>query len=171
MHIEIRASNQIPQAELGHMHAWIAQVFGESSHEGIQWSTDDWHVTVRVDEQVVSRVGIVQRVGAVNGSPVKLGGMGGVATRPEFRRCGYAKAAMQAAVAFMRDPLRVEFGLLICGEKMIPYYGKLGWQVVPGPMQFDQPKGKVTFTDTVMVLPCHQPAWPPGVIDLCGLPW
>jgi ribosomal protein S18 acetylase RimI-like enzyme len=171
MNIEIRATNQIPKVELDHMNGWVAQVFAGSDDQDMQWSTDDWHVTVRVDGQVVSRVGIVERMGAVNGTPVKLGGIGGVATRPEFRRCGYAEAALRTAAEFMRAQLRVEFGLLICGDKMIHYYGKLGWQIVPGPMQFDQPQGKVTFTDTVMILPCNARDWPPGVIDLCGPPW
>jgi hypothetical protein len=47
----------------------------------------------------------------------------------------------------------------------------LGWQVVEGPLTFDQPQGKVTFPDVTMVLPCAGKEWPPGVIDLCGLPW
>jgi hypothetical protein len=80
---------------------------------------------------------------------------------------------METAAAFMRDKLGVEFGLLICGAKMMPYYGKLGWQIVPGPLMFDQPKGKITFDDStkIMILPCNKHDWPPGVIDLCGLPW
>jgi len=40
-----------------------------------------------------------------------------------------------------------------------------------GPLTFDQPQGKVTFTDVTRILPCTKKDWPPGVIDLCGLPW
>ena len=170
MEIEIRALSQIPKAELDQMNIWIKQAFSEDPDD-LQWSTDDWHVMVRVDGQVVSRLEIVERVGAVNGQPVKLGGIGGVATLPEYRRRGLAQAAMETAAWFIQDKLKVEFGLLVCSEKMIPYYGKLGWRVVEGPMVFDQPNGKVTFTDVTMVLPCNAKEWPPGTIDLCGLPW
>lgn len=159
--------------ELDHMRAWVAQVFHDSGNDDIQWSCDDWHVMVRVGGQVVSRVGIVERTGTVNGQPVKLGGIGGVATLPDLRRHGYAEAAMRTAAEFMRNELRVEFGLLICGTHMMPYYAKLGWQLVKGPLMFDQPKGKITFEDStkIMILPCGTSDWPPGVIDLCGPPW
>ena len=170
--IEIWTPGQGPKADLELVNAWVAQVF-HGEDQGLQWSSDDWHVMVRVKGQVVSRVGIVERTGTVNGQPVRLGGIGGVATRPEFRRRGYAQAALTTAAGFMRNGLKVEFGLLICSVKMMPYYGRLGWQPVKGPLTFDQPKGKVTFDDStkIMVLPCNKHDWPPGVIDLCGPPW
>ena len=172
MEIEIRTPGQSPKAELELVNAWVAQVF-HGDDQGLQWSSDDWHVMVRVKGQVVSRVGIVVRTGTVNGQPVKLGGIGGVATRPEFRRRGYAEAALKTAAGFMRNGLKVEFGLLICCPKMMPYYGRLGWQPVEGPLMFDQPRGKITFDDStkIMVLPCNKHDWPPGLIDLCGPPW
>ena len=71
----------------------------------------------------------------------------------------------------IRDELQVAFGLLICDECMIPFYSRLGWQVVEGPLMFDQPGGKVVFDDVTMVLPCAGENWPEGTIDLCGLPW
>jgi len=170
MEIEIRTSSQIPKAELEQVSAWVTQIFSDDN-DGLQWATDDWHVMVRLDRQVASRVGIVERMGTVNGQPVKLGGIGGVATLPAYRRRGLAHAAMAKAAEFMRNELKVEFGLLICGTKMILYYGRSGWQVVQGPMLFEQPKGMVTYTDTIMILPCTKNDWPSGIIDLCGLPW
>ena len=120
-------------------------------------------------------------VGPKNGKPQYeayfimrwLGGIGGVATLPDWRRHGYAGAAMRTAAEFMRNELRVEFGLLICGDQMLPYYCKLGWQLIAGPLMFDQPKGKTTFdaSTKIMVLPSRKHDWPPGVIDLCGPPW
>jgi len=67
--------------------------------------------------------------------------------------------------------LGVEFGLLVCEEDVVPFYERLGWQVVEGPLTFDQPGGQATWPAVVMVLPCGGKAWPEGMIDLCGLPW
>jgi predicted acetyltransferase len=170
MNIEIYSRGEMPGAERKQVDAWLMQVFADDTRNFV-WSDDDWYVLVKLDSQVICHVGIVERTGTVNGQPVKLGGIGGVATLPEYRRQGYARFAMETASTFMRGGLGVEFGLLICDHKMVPYYGKLGWQVAQGPMQFDQPKGKVTFTEPVMILPCNKHDWPPGVIDLCGPPW
>ena len=172
MKIEIQSNHQVPEDERRQMDAWLDQVFGYDNL-GIEWAKGDWSVLVRLDDQIVSHVGIVERVGKVNGQPVKLGGIGGVATRVEYRKRGLARVAMEKAAEFMRDGLGVEFGLLICSKPMTPYYSKLGWQVVEGPMMFDQARGKVTFGDQtkIMILPWDKHDWPQGVIDLCGPPW
>jgi GNAT superfamily N-acetyltransferase len=172
MEIEIRAANELSEAERQQIQDLDRQAFPSPDPYGhMEWSANHWHVLVKVDGQYVSQVGIVERTGAVNGQPVKLGGIGGVGTLPGWQRRGLAQSAMERAAQFLRDELAVEFGLLICDQHMLPYYRKLGWQVVEGPLTFDQPRGKVTFTDVTMILPCTKKDWPPGVIDLCGLPW
>ena len=172
MKIEIQSNHQMLEDERRHMDAWLDQTFGYDD-VGIEWAKDDWSVLVRLDDQIVCHVGIVERVGRVNGQPVRLGGVGGVATRVEYRKRGLAQAAMERAAEFMRDELGVEFGLLVCSQPKIAYYSKLGWRCVPGPLMFDQPKGQVTFGDQtkIMILPCTNRDWPQGAIDLCGLPW
>ena len=172
MKIEINSRREMQEVERKQMDALVAQVFADEV-DNLVWSSDDWTVSVKLDGQAVCHVGIVERAGTVNGQPVKLGGIGGVATLPGWRRHGYAEAALRTAAEFMRNELRVEFGLLICGDQMMPYYGKLGWQPVAGPLMFDQPTGKITFGDStkIMILPCNKHDWLPGVIDLCGPPW
>jgi GNAT superfamily N-acetyltransferase len=170
MEIEIRAASRLSEAERKQIDL-LLQVFSDDPYHYLEWSVSHWHVVIKVDGQWVSQVGIVERMATVNGRPVKLGGVGGVATLPEWRRRGLAQAALEKAAAFIRDDLQVEFGLLICNQQMMPYYRKLGWQAVQGPLTFNQPQGQVTFTDVTMILPCTKKAWPPGTIDLCGPPW
>jgi len=170
MHITIRRNSDLSPEELKRVGDLGQTVFGNDPY-GYTWSNVDWHVLLSMDGEWVSHIDIIERTGAVNGQPIKLGGIGGVGTLPAWRRRGLAEAAMRAAMTFLRDELRVEFGLLICSPHMIPYYRKLGWQVVPGPLTFDQPQGQVTFADVTMILPCTQHDWPSGVIGLCGLPW
>jgi hypothetical protein len=59
MEIEIRTPGQSPKAELELVNAWVAQVF-HGDDQGLQWSSDDWHVMVRV-RSGRRRVGIVER--------------------------------------------------------------------------------------------------------------
>jgi GNAT superfamily N-acetyltransferase len=171
MEIEIKSDSDITAAEREQTDDCLRQAFWGLIDYHYEWSEADWHVMMRVDGMLVSYLAIVERVGAVNERPVKLGGIGGVATVPEWRGRGLASAVMGKAAAFMDDELSVEFGLLLCDETTVPFYRRLGWEIVPGPLVFDQPGGKTTFPDLTMVLPFAGRAWPQGTIDLRGLPW
>jgi len=168
--VEIKRSGEMTPSEQEQVDRLIGQVFG-AEVVGYAWADVDWHVLVWIEGQLASHVEIIERTGTVDGQPVRLGGIGGVASAAEWRGRGLATLAMEKAAKFMCDGLAVGFGLLICGQEMIPFYHRLGWQVVEGPLVFDQLEGKVTFDDVVMVLPCTGQEWPAGMIDLCGLPW
>lgn len=171
MKIEIKHTSELTTAEREHIDAWMEQTFS-AEWSGYEWAHSEWHVLLMIDGQPVSHAELVERTGTVNSQPVHLGGVGGVTTLPEWRGRGLATAVMGAATAFLRDRLGVAFGLLICGKGTAPLYRRLGWEIVEGPLLFDQRGGKVTFSDGVtMVLPCTEKTWPTGTIDLCGLPW
>jgi len=170
LRVEIKQSGDMVPSEQEYLDRWTHQVFGAEAGS-YTWADVDWHVLVWIEAELVSHVEIIQRTGMVGGRPVRLGGIGGVASTPKWRGRGLATLAMEKAAELMCGDLDVEFGLLICGQEMMPFYRRLGWKVVEGPLVFDQPAGKVTFEDIVMVLPCTELEWPAGTIDLCGLPW
>ena len=170
MRVEIRRSGEMTPSEQGDIGDLARRVFGTDG-AGYTWADVDWHVVVWIENKLVSHVEIIERTGMVGGHAVRLGGIGGVATVPEWRGRGLATLAMDKAAEYLSGELSVEFGLLICGQEMEPFYRRLGWEVVHGPLVFDQPAGRVTFDDLVMVLPCQGRKWPTGTIDLCGLPW
>ena len=138
---------------------------------GTRWATPDWAVMVWEDEEMVSNVHIIVRTASVGGLPVKLGGIGNIATKVEWRKRGYASSALEVAQNYLRDPLGVDFGLMIATDRMVSIYEKKGWRVVAGSMLMDQPGGKMALSYPVMILPVCKQDWPSGVIDLCGLPW
>ena len=177
MEISVLADSELSDVERNEIDAVCDQAFGAAQGEetnsfDFQWvSQNDWHVVVKLDGAILSHVGIVERTGTVDGYPVNLGGIGAVATSPGKQNQGLASAAMQMAAGFMQDSLKVDFGLLVCSQETARFYRKLRWQEVAGPVIFDQPQGKVTFREVTMILPCVKKEWPPGTIDLCGLPW
>jgi GNAT superfamily N-acetyltransferase len=170
MEITILPSRALTPAQRQEIWDWLWQVFGAEA-QAYTWAEPDWHVIGYEDGQRVCHIDITERTAMAGGQSVRLGGIGGVMTIPEYRGRGLASAALQRAAAFLHDPLVVEFGLLTCDPAMTPFYHKLGWQIVEEPLVYDQPSGKVNLDGAVMILPCRERAWPMGPIDLCGFPW
>jgi predicted acetyltransferase len=138
---------------------------------GTKWAPPDWAVMVWEDEDMVSNVHIVVRTVKVGKESVKLGGIGNIATKVEWRQRGYASAALKVAQDFLLEPLQVDFGLMISTEEMAPHYAKAGWSKVANSLTIDQPDGKAKLNYPVMVMPVCKLDWPEGEIDLCGRPW
>jgi len=138
---------------------------------GTKWAQPDWAVMVWEDEEMVSNVHIIERTISVGKESLKLGGIGNIATKVEWRERGYATAALKVAQDFLQDPLKVDFGLMIATDQMIARYEKVGWKKVAHSLLMEQPAGKTTLNYPVMVLPVCKQNWPEGPIDLCGLPW
>ncbi len=170
MEIEIKPSSQLTPQEKQQLENLFATAFPPDDID-YEWAEADWYVLVHEGMELVSTLEIVEREAVVGGTPVTLGGIGGVATHPNWRRRGFAEAGLKVAHSFLRRRLAVDYGLLICSEQLVPYYGKLGWRVVEGPMLIAQSSGPVTYSAPIMVLPVCKSEWPEGVIDLCGKPW
>ena len=170
--IVIKRANELTPAEQQGVDTVTGQAFaGDSGGQDYTYTGGDWQAMGSLEGKIVASLGIVDRDATAGGLPVRLGGIGGVSTHPEWQRRGLGSALIQSANAFLQDELKVDFGLLVCSEKRSHFYAGLGWQVVKGPLLVDQPSGKVELKAVTMILPCAQQTWPEGVIDLCGLPW
>jgi predicted N-acetyltransferase YhbS len=172
MQLEIHATRQLPAADYQRLDDWLSRAFADDDFgRQYQWGGNDWNLLLKTEAEIVSHVGVVDRTITVAGRPLRVGGVGAVATAPAWQRRGYARQLMEAAAAFMRAELRMAAGLLICGDSRVPYYRHLGWQTVPGPLLIDQPQGKVEMPTNILVLLFSETSWPAGTIDLCGLPF
>lgn len=172
MKVEIHPARQLAAADREQLQSLLNEAFGDDAiGKQYEWADNDWNLLLRREREIVSHVGVVERTVSVEGQLIKVGGIGAVATAPPWQRRGLAQQLLDQTASFLRDQLGASFGLLICGEHRRPYYARLGWQVVAGPLLIDQPKGKCVMPAIIMVLPCREMLWPPGTIDLCGLPW
>lgn len=96
-------------------------------HEKDPWK-DLGSILVAVhDGELVSSVSIFYRIMMLGGEQVKMGAIGAVCTKPEYRGRGLASRLLQHAADFMRDH-GIQISLLTSG--IWSFYEKLGWQNV-----------------------------------------
>jgi len=122
--------------------------------------------------QPLTHAGIVIRQARWNVGDVKVGGVGGVMTHPEFRGRGFASAAVNRCIQFFREQGDIDFGLLVCEPHLVPFYERLGWRVFPGELVVEQHGVPTKFTLCgSMTYPLRLEAELAGTIDLLGPPW
>jgi predicted acetyltransferase len=120
---------------------------------------------------LVCHVGIYRRRATLNGRPVHIGGIGGVATRPDHRRQGLATIALNAALQTLKHEGSTGFALLFCEPHNYDFYRARGWHAFEGDILAEQPDGHGRF-DAMAPFVFDLVQKPrTGVIDLCGLPW
>lgn len=108
--------------------------------------------------------------------PVRIAGVSGVMTHPEYRGRGFAREIMKQVMETAAERLETaEFGLLDCRNELVGFYEPLGWRREPGKI-FYSIEGKREMYDpdhvNIMVYTIKSDAvWPGGDVDLLGLPW
>jgi aminoglycoside 2'-N-acetyltransferase I len=146
----------------------------------IEWAHADLRVLIDAPEEspqgqlkpgLACHVGIFFRTVTWDGRKVDIGGIGGVATRPDCRGHGYATLALNAAVQTMRDHEAIKFALLFCEPHNEAYYQARGWHPFKGEIYAEQPQGRVRFDAMAPFVFDFTRKPRDGVIDLCGLPW
>jgi aminoglycoside 2'-N-acetyltransferase I len=171
--VEILAGCDLTTEKRDQAERMVRSIFGKSYDEYL-WGRNDWYILVHVNGVLACHITItdrIVRVGPQGEHNLRVGGIGGVATLPEFRGRGLASLAMNRAAAFMRAQYAADFGLLVCSEILQPFYSGLGWLPISDPMTYDQPGRKIQNEGPLLYLPCRQANWPSGPVDLNGFPW
>lgn len=139
---------------------------------GIEWAEAQRRVLLYVDDAVCSVAGVHERQIQRDGEAVRVAGIGGVMTKPEFQGQGHGKQVMLYLMQQLRTEKRCAFGLLFCEDHNVEFYRKLGWSLFEGKMLVEQhgKTGPFAFRN-VMVWPITGPATLGGKLNLCGLPW
>jgi aminoglycoside 2'-N-acetyltransferase I len=133
-----------------------------------QWSVIGWDA----EGAALCHVGVILREARWNERAVRVGGIGGVKTHPASRGRGFASAAIQAAHDFFRNQQDVDFALLVCEARLVPFYERLGWQRFPGELLVTQHQATMPFTFNLpMTFPIRLQQPLSGTIDLLGPPW
>jgi GNAT superfamily N-acetyltransferase len=150
---------------------WPADMRRQLPWGHIVFAHADLRVLVESDEQVVCHVGIFRREATWNGRKLRVGGIGGVATHPDFRRRGLASVALNAAVQTLKDERATDFAMLFCEPHNEAFYAGRGWKRFAGEVWAEQPAGRTRFDVMLPMVFYLKRAPHEGEIDLCGLPW
>jgi GNAT superfamily N-acetyltransferase len=151
---------------------WPRHVLEKLPWGHIEWAHADLRVLIEAPSGGLGcHVGIYFRTVTCNGRKVHVGGIGGVSTRPDCRRHGYASLALNAAIQTMRDHEAVQFALLFCEPHNFAFYQARGWHPFSGEIYAEQPGGRVRFDAMAPFVFDIKRAPLQGTIDLCGLPW
>jgi GNAT superfamily N-acetyltransferase len=177
LQIEIISTDNI-SAELNQQIDEIDHLaFADEKHDDPEFNSIDWssHIEYmalgRVDGELATLLGLLKREILVGEKHIWLAGVGGVATHPNWQKRGLSSALLQAAEKFMREEMKVPFGLLVCANERRTFYGRAGWKQIADEMFFIQDKQRRSLKTSVMILPLIDQGWPSGEIDLRGLPW
>src|SRR5207247_678240 len=115
-----------------------------------QWSVIGWDA----EGAALCHVGVILREARWNERAVRVGGIGGVKTHPDSRGQGFASAAIRVAHDFFGNQQDVDFALLVCEPRLVPFYERLGFQLFPGTLLVTQQQATVPFTFNIpMTLP------------------
>lgn len=170
MGVEIRLEQSLTDEEKRTLFGWGEDIFGVEDRL-YTWRPKEWHFITEEDGRSVSHVGVLKTTVRAGGEEVTVGGIGGVVTVPEAQGRRHVHAAMLRVSEFMREKLRVEFGMLFCLPRLAPFYAAQGWRLVEETIEFEQPAGTLVSPFRVMILPCGERAWPAGKVEVGGLPW
>lgn len=163
----------LDERELNQMAALRATIdFGLPPTTWLPTATTPWRILTWDGERLVNHLAIMGRTIAVGDADVHVAGIRSVMTLPEMRGRGVASAAMRRAAEHIeREMLDARFGVLFCLDIRVPLYRGVGWEVVDVPTFMDQPEGRTRSTINTMVKSFRGEPWPPGEIDIRGLPW
>ena len=150
---------------------WPPKPAGEGAANAIEYAGADLRVIVEFDEQPVCHVGICRREGIWKGRKIRIGGIGGVGTDPEFRRRGFASVALDAALQTLKDERATDFALLFCRPHNAEFYAARGWKPFVGEVFAEQRGERVRFDELLPFVFYLKRAPHEGELDLCGLPW
>jgi GNAT superfamily N-acetyltransferase len=152
-------------------------VFGRQIIDKLPWGhivRDHAELRVLIDAPeggLACHVGIYFRTINWNGHDIHVGGIGGVMTREDCRRRGYASLALDAAIQTMRANEAARFALLFCEPHNFAFYRARGWHAFEGEVYCEQPGGRIRFDLMAPFVFDIRPGPRQGVIDLKGLPW
>jgi len=151
---------------------WPSQDVARRPWGNLHWAHADLRVLIDApDGSLACHVGIYFRTVTWNGQKVHAGGIGGVSTREDCRRRGYASLALDGAVQTMRANDAVKFALLFCEPHNFAFYEARRWDRFDGDIFCEQPDGRIRFDAMTPFVFDIQRAPRRGTIDLCGLPW
>lgn len=170
--IEIKLWSEISKKRASEVNDWINKIFVPFEPPDAEWALPKWQLILSRNTDLVTALGVYERTILVGQRTTLVGGIGSVFTVPKYRRRGFVKISMISAVDFLCREVGVDFALLLCEPRLISFYRALNWTEVNAPVTIQDSRGSRELLEyRPMVYRCVESIWPPGGIDMLGLPW
>ncbi len=160
----------LSEADRKQIFGWAPDIFGVAALP-TEWRLKDLHFLAYDGSYAASHVGTLLHTVDVDGEPVRVCGVGGVTTRPEYQGRRLARALLGEALAHNAESSDASFGFLFCFPRLIPYYRGLGWKLLEVPVLVQQADGEIPAPIEAMVLPLGDATWPAGSVRALSRPW
>jgi predicted acetyltransferase len=179
--ILLRTEKTLSHAEKQGLGSMSSRAFGKDEKEFVEghelkWGGSYYHFLGMVSGQIISHVGILPRKIRLGGKVVFTAGVGGVATHPEFQRCGFAAELLTESNRWLdrkNAPTKeiFEIAMLFCEPQRVDYYSRFGYQLIHQPLYIRLDHQRARFQDTCMIRTLHSFTWSKNIVDLRGHPW
>ena len=126
------------------------------------------YILAHADAELIGAIKLSRRAIPFAGRTIQLGGLGGVATREDWRGRGVASATTAAAIDFLRQH-GCEIAYLCTNiEKLGPLYGRVGFVPLGRPHTYLGASGKRYTDDDGMIAPVNSPVTFEAVLTAQG---
>lgn len=145
---------------------WDDGFEGEERFRTRLWEDDRAMHFVRADgDLLVSHAQVVVPLSTGDGGSLRIGGVGGVMTYPQFRGEGHGTAVMRRTTEHILADPAFDLGMLFCAPEAVTFYERFGWSELPagrvhvGPP--DEPEDDLIMTvgDTTALPDILRLAW------------
>lgn len=178
IHAEVfaRGRGKTSESERSKIATWHRELFAEDRHilDAFTWQNKNgmgFDIKTYCDDELVGFAHVFPRVARLDGSPVLLGGLGGVMTSKERQGKGVGSVTVRKAGEIILDNLSADLGVLLCKPALVGFYERLDWRRMSCPVLIEQPAGKMKWPREAMVLLRKNESSIPRELDLCGLPF
>lgn len=173
MNIDIRITEALSEPDHERLFGWSDNIFGTvgTAFGALSIKPYELHFVLYQDGQAVSHAAVLKHTVDVGGKDVIIGGVASVLTRPEAQGKGFSQQLLREATTFFKTEWHVNFGMLFCFERLIPFYQSMGWQQVSDTVYLDTSKGRVLSPVPVMILPVSEKTWPSGIVNINDYAW
>jgi predicted GNAT family N-acyltransferase len=145
--------------------------FGPVGHS-LEWRPKDRHVTFRDgDGRLVGAAGVLVATVQAGGEELPVVGVGSVIVTRTQRGRGLMPTLFER-VRRLADDLGPDRAMLFCAPELVSLYERFGFVRIEAPVWADQPEGRIEMPEPSMWRPLRGGvSWPPGRVEVVGLPF
>jgi predicted acetyltransferase len=136
---------------------WSDVFHGDERLRTRLWEDEAAMHFVRADgDLLVSHAQVVVPHVSHDGRPLRIAGVGGVMTYPQFRGEGHGMAVIRRTTEHIRSSTAFDIGMLFCDPGIVPFYERFGWTLLPAGRvvaTHDEPEDAIMTVGDTTVLP------------------